>query len=386
MFKKCFLPLTLIILSNYVSFSQVTPIIQYRQTYQAEKVISDKSNEYAKSVYARAKSNLKKSDSLTSPSHVDLLKKAIDLDSSNTARETMDNFIPTSQNSRDSLFWQLNDSLKIARNDDSLGMVRINKKIGAIQIYNTNEFLSPSKKPILPFTIHRIRYLDIDSLNKYLYNQSFISALQTASVNNFTNSNTVITVEFASALFGPVRMGLSGSFSSKKDSTENNAIQSSLQKIVSNGGEFNINFLVPLIYCRNRKDQVHFGIFAQSNSGVNPGINDSTGNTDFSNNILFTNQSGFLFHADFGSNDVKTRISVDLPYYYVWGSKQTYNQLGVSDYSLLKLRVGLIIGDLINLNISGPLLCTSKTVQKVPFSLSVQFSPAQVVKSSSGKN
>jgi hypothetical protein len=199
-------------------------------------------------------------------------------------------------------------------------------------------------------------------------------------VQNFTGSQSYITTELASFLFGPLRMGVGGSFLSKGDTSKDNAIKTSIQKIVTNGGAINFNFSLPLLFCRSAGDKTHFSIFAQMNNGINPGV-DSTG-TDFSKNVSFINQSGLIFHFDAGSNDGKALLSFDLPCYYSASSNNLKSQLNLPNFAVVKLQVGANINQLLNIHISGPLLSSSKTIQKTPFIVSLQFSPGQVVKSS----
>ncbi len=328
--KKTLLLLLLACLTVQFTLAQVSPIFRYNNRTRVDTSARSR----AIRTLAKFVSNIKDTAMIANAKDYknEHLRKAflatgnnISADSSfkhirDTAEIILNDEMPTSAKDRDSLLNVYRDSLSNARNDDDSTLARINNKIHAIKLYNTNEFLSKEKKPIPPFKITEAGRYDLDTLNNYLYNQASVSALQNAALQNFNNDNTNITAEFASALFGPVRMGLSGTFSTKGDTTKDNAIKTSLQKIITNGGEFNLNFLVPLLNCRDRSDQVHFGIFFQSNSGINPGINDSTGNTNFSSNVLFTNQTGLLLHTDFGSNDKKTRISIDLPFYYAWGS------------------------------------------------------------------
>jgi len=275
----------------------------------------------------------------------------------------------------------LKDSLRLT--SDSTTLASLNKQINNIKIYNTSQFLS-RQRPTKPFVITDLGEYQVDSLNKYFYNQSNVAALQSGNIQNFTGSNTFINTELASFLFGPVRMGIGGTFTSKGDSTQDNAIKTSLQKIVSNGGTIDVNVSLPLFFARGRNEQTHFGISFQMNNGINPGI-DTTGSTDFSKNISYTNQTGVIFHFDAGSNDGKALLSFDVPFYYVsfFGNNNLYKVAGVSNFSMVKLQVGAVFGNLLSLHLSGPILSSSKTVLNTPWAISLQFSPGQILKSNS---
>jgi hypothetical protein len=275
----------------------------------------------------------------------------------------------------------LKDSLRLT--NDNKKLASLDSQINNIKIYNTEQFLS-HLKPTKPYNILDIGSYQVDSLNKYFYNQSNVSALQTGNIQNFTGSTTFISTELASFLFGPVRMGIGGTFTSKGDSTQDNAIKTSLQKIVSNGGTIDFNFFLPLFFARSSNEQSHFGISFQMNNGINPGI-DTTGSTNFSKNLSYTNQSGIVFHYDVGSNDGKALLSFDVPCYYVsfFGDNNLYKIAGVSNFAMVKLQVGAVFNNLLSLHLSGPLLSSSKTVLNTPWAISLQFSPGQILKTNS---
>ncbi len=270
-------------------------------------------------------------------------------------------------------------SLKKTKVSDSAMLATLNERITDLKTYNTYEFLT-SEKPSKPFRITYLRQYNLDSFNAWLYNQSNVDVFQSAAIQNFANSKALISTELASFLFGPVRMGVGGSFTTKGDTTQDEAVKTSLQKMLTSGGTVNLNFLLPLFLARTRHDHAHFSIFAAFNNSINPGI-DSTGKADASKEVWYTNQSGVNIHADFGSSDNKARISLDFPFYYSWGSQNSYQQLSITDFSVLKMQIGVVIGDLINLHVSGPLLSSSKTIKKIPFGVSLQFSPSQVAQS-----
>jgi len=269
----------------------------------------------------------------------------------------------------------LKDGLKST--SDSATLVSLNKQINNIKIYNTKQFLS-HLRPTKPFVITDLEMYQVDSLNGYFYNQSNVSAFQSATIQNFTGSKTFISAEFASFLFGPVRMGLSGTFLSAGDTTKDNATKTSIQKIVSNGGTIDLNFAVPLFFARARNEQSHFGIAFQMNNGINPGP-DTTGNISLTKNLSYTNQSGVVFHFDAGSNDAKALLSLNISGYYGWGINSA-KELGVSNYAMVKVQFGAVFSSLLSLNLSGPALCSSKALLNTPWAVSLQFSPGRAVK------
>lgn len=273
---------------------------------------------------------------------------------------------------RDSLYLNFkkeidSDTLTVER------LIVLNEATKLLKIENTfSEFLTKSKKPT-PFRIKDLWRYNIDTINYYLLGQSKVAAFQNITVQNFDESTT-INAELGSFFFGPVRLGVSGSFNSKSDSADK-AIGKSIQQIFSNGGALGLNFSLPLFLTRDTADNVHFGFYAQTSFGLNPGFGPDTKRMDFSNNILFNNQTGFNFHFDVGSNDKKARLFFDMPILYSWASQNTYRQLKITDYSVVKLQVGASLGDLVSFKISGPLYSTTSTIQNVPFTLSLNFSP-----------
>jgi hypothetical protein len=211
--------------------------------------------------------------------------------------------------------------------------------------------------------------------------------LQTASVHGFANSaKSFINAELFSAFFGPVRFGLSASFKTTGDTSRENAIRTNVQKIISNGGAFSVNGLFPMLFLRNKSDAYHMGLFAHQNFGLLPTSIDSNGKNIYSGeSTCLTGQSGFLLHMDAGSandNGITVRLYSDLSYYYVYGN---YNQaLNLPDFSIVSLKVGCVIGDLINFNAWGPLACSQQSIQNTPFNISLQFSPSQVALATHG--
>jgi hypothetical protein len=288
-------------------------------------------------------------------------------------------FVPQGQKGRDSILKVKKDTLQYIRLDDTATLTLYNNQINEIKNYNTLAFLARNKPPKTFFIADMGKY-NLDTLNTYFYNQNDVDVFQNAAIQNFSNSSTNVSAELASFLFGPVRMGFGGSFISKGDTTKDNAIKTSIQKIITNSGNIDLNFSIPLFFHRSQNSQLHFGIFAQVNNSINPGI-DSLGQTDYSKNVFYINQSGFDLHFDVASNDKKASLYFDLPIYYAWGSSNAYQQLAQSDFSMVKLQVGAVLQNLLAFNVTGPLLSTSRKVQSSPFVISLQFSPSQVAKS-----
>ena len=79
------------------------------------------------------------------------------------------------------------------------------------------------------------------------------------------------------------------------------------------------------------------------------------------------------------SNDKSAKLSVEFPFYYISGSEKTYAEQSIRDYSVLKLQVALVINNLINFYVSGPLL-GHLNVKKLPFTLGLGFSPSNIFK------
>lgn len=246
----------------------------------------------------------------------------------------------------------------------------------------TAEFLTADKRPIT-YGIWKINQFDIDTFNNYLYNQNKIDAFQNVSLQTALDPGTFVNAEFGSFLFGPVRMGVNASFKTKGDTSLDNAIKTSIEKIVANGGMINLNFTLPLLYVRNRLEQVHFGIFAQSVNGFNPNIDTSVNKgvrTDFSSDLLYSNQSGLLAYFDVASNNQTAKISLQLSADYVWGSRSLYQTLSLPDFFVTRLQVGVTISNLMTFQIAGPFWSSCSAVQKVPFTMTLQFSPSQAIK------
>lgn len=270
-------------------------------------------------------------------------------------------------------------SLKIESSSDVSKMDFLTHQIDTLKLYYTEEFLTTIKPP-RAFFIGDISYYNIDTLNKYFYNQSTYSGLQSAFLQNFQNK-TYLNTEFASALFGPVRVGLSGMFQSKGDTTKDNAIKTNLQKIITSGGSINLTASLPLFYARSQGNKAHFGVFATNNLGFTPSIIDSTGTTDYTSHVSFTDQVGFNILSDFGSSPPNAHIAFSIPVLYSFSSNDLRQQ-GVPNYFIVKLQAGIVFSNVMNLLVSGPIVSNNKIVQHSPWLLSLQFSPSQIVSGS----
>jgi len=382
--KKLLLLATFGIIISSPAIAQTIPMIQFHKTTVNTK-LKTKAEAYTKAVSYKidnalsdtSKANFA-SSMLNTSSFFDLSDQKTKKDSISQLRAIAKSFPNmTSEGKRDILLKGLKSRIKRSDVYDTTLLTLLKDTINYLKAYNTEEFLT-TRRPPKPFLILQIGKYSVDSLNKFFYNQANIGVFQNAAVQNFTGSKSYITTELASFLFGPVRMGVGGTFLSKGDTSKDNGIKTSIQKIVTNGGAINFNFSLPLLFCRSAGDQTHFSIFAQMNNGINPGV-DSTG-TDFSKNVSFINQSGLIFHFDAGSNDGKALLSFDLPCYYSASSNNLKSQLGLPNFAVVKLQVGANINQLINIHISGPLLSSSKTIQNTPFIVSLQFSPGQAAK------
>lgn|GEM_PF-3460307 len=293
----------------------------------------------------------------------------------------------TATNKLPSTVKQLDSVLKLTPDSDTARLDTIVNAIEAIRKQNSLAFLSRTKNK--SFSIFRVGRYDVDTLNKYLYNQTDFDILNSVSFQNLGSSNNYVNAQFGNYLFGPVNMAVGGSFKTTADTTKNNAIKTSLQKIVTSGGAINLDFTMPLFLCRSKGDLVHFGVFGEVNNGFNPSITDTTtGKTSFtSNNILYTNQTGLLFHFDVTSNDGQdAKLTFEVPCYFAFGNNNTYNSIGLKNYQLVKLNALVTIKNLLNLNFSGPLWSSSSLIQNTPFTLTVGFLPSQLVKSLKNSN
>lgn len=214
------------------------------------------------------------------------------------------------------------------------------------------------------------------TLTSYIYQQGTFDALRSFAIQTL-GDNTYINADFFSFIFGPVRLGIKGSFTPSDDETENEAIKTNLQKLVSNGGNINFDFTMPLIFLRSEDDKVHFLTAAQTIWGINPNIEANTGRTIYaSDNITFSNQTGAQMQFSIGSNDGKARLSLLAAYHYTWGN--TLQELDLPDFSVLRLQTGIVIQDVVGIFVAGPLFSTAEKVQRTPFTLNLQFSPSEL--------
>ncbi len=266
--------------------------------------------------------------------------------------------------------------------DDSTKIRIVRDLMDSIRRNYTVDYLSATRFRIRPFSLIDLHMYNMQTINNYLYSQGGIATFRSVGYQYAGNATGYLTAEFVSLLLGPVRMGVSGAFKVAGDTTAS-AAQADLQKILSGSSTVNVDFAMPLLFMRERTEQVHFGIFAQTAFQFNPA---TSGHTEVSSNMLFCNQSGLLFHFDAGSApsataDQVARFFVDVPVSYVCGSTVTYSQLSVTDFSVVQLRAGIVIRDMLSFGISGPLYSTSATVQHLPFLFSVNLSPAEIVRS-----
>ncbi len=239
----------------------------------------------------------------------------------------------------------------------------------------------------------RITHFNLKTLFNFIYSQDgIVEAFQSASFQNVTSDVKIVNVQLASFIFGnSFRLGVGTSFNtSGNPATDSSLIKmADLQKIVSGGGLLNFNFSCPLLFHRSLNDNFHAGVSGLNIVSINPNF-DSIGNNTiaagFSNNFLFTDQIGFLFHLDVGSinaSNVLARLSLDIPCTYTFGSPNTYQKLGIPDFSLINPRFGVVIGDIMSMHISWPALSTSKMIQRQPVILTLQFSPSKIASSAS---
>jgi hypothetical protein len=220
---------------------------------------------------------------------------------------------------------------------------------------------------------------DGENVQQSLYaEQGTFSFLNTLALQTLAGG-TYINGELTSVLFGPVRLGIGGSFKTTADTTRNEAVKKELQKIISTGGNLNMNFSLPLFFTRTSNDQLHFGVFALSNWAITPATLDTSGRvTVTSDNFSFNNQTGVNIHFDVCSNNnQKARLTFDVPMTYNWGNTLT-DKLSLTDFSVVTVRAGFTIIDAMAIYVSGPLYSSSNAVQCVPFKLSVQLSPKKL--------
>ena len=256
----------------------------------------------------------------------------------------------------------------------------ISDLIDSIKLNNSLDFLSSTKLRIKPFSIFNIGMYNIDTVNDYLYAQNQIDVFQSAGFQYYGSTTTYIKTEFLSFLFGPMRLGIVGSFKSSGDTSKDNQQSVNLQKVLNNGGA--LNFSLPVLFCRDKSEQVHFGVFAQNNLSFTP-LNPE----NLSSNLLFSGQSGLVFHLDLGSNpdpdaNQIARLSFDIPMYYCYGSPDTYKQLNQADFSVMQMRFGLVIKDQFTFSVSGTLLSNNKSVQNTGWVYCMKFSPSQLLSGS----
>ncbi|MBL7711190.1 MAG: hypothetical protein JNL13_01945, partial [Chitinophagaceae bacterium] len=261
-------------------------------------------------------------------------------------------------------------------NLDTPELKRIDTVMRYCKQFYTDEFLTTTR-PTRGFNLFKAALYDINKINDYVYNQKNIDIFQSASLQ-YTGNKVMVGAEVASLLVGPVRLGIGGSFESAGDSTDD-AVKTSLQKIISNRGTVAINISFPFFYYRSRTNQLHLGVFGQMNNGFNPAIDTVTNKQNFSS-FYYTNQSALNFYVDISSNDQKGRVFMEFPLIYSFGAADAYQDLKIADFWMLKTRLGVMINSLIGINITGPLWSSSKKIQSVPFTIGFNFSPSQITK------
>ena len=253
---------------------------------------------------------------------------------------------------------------------------------------NTNAFLTKYKHT--SFWVFKIGNYNVDSLNSYLNSQTSYSILDNISFQNFGTGDQFVRSQIGSYMFGPVKIGLSTSIKTQTDTTKkteekvDNAIQANIKRIIINGGAVNLSATVPLYFTRAAKDITHFGVYAQTNFGFLPSVLDTSASDVYkSTKFNFLNQTGLLLHFDILDNSKIAKISLDVNGYYCFGTKETYKELGITDFSIIKAHAAFIINNIFSINVSGPLFCTSQTIKDgAPFTLSFGFSPSQFIKGS----
>jgi|EP01137_Pigoraptor_chileana_P021647 hypothetical protein len=225
----------------------------------------------------------------------------------------------------------------------------------------------------------------IKKLDKLVYNDpKVIDLLESFSVQTI-GDGTYISGELVNAFFGPVRFGLGGSFKTTGDSTKDQAIKSNLQKILTAGGSINTTFSLPLYYTRPVDDQLHFGVFLMTNWAITPkDLDTAQAGLTMSSEFNFNNQSGLHLHFDVTSKGRNVNLFADVKATYNWGNTLT-EKLQMTDFSLVDMRVGVNVNELVSLYVSGPLYSTTGSVMSVPFLLNLQFSPNKIVKELNGE-
>lgn len=242
----------------------------------------------------------------------------------------------------------------------------------------TLDFLTTNKRP-KALVFGEIGNYNYNKLNDYFYGNKKSDLFRSVSVQNLTNSNSLINAELADYFFGPVRLSLDGSTKTTPDTSIEQSKGKMLQRILSTGGSVSASFSLPLYFARSRNEGVHFGLFAHSKWGVNPNLeNEGETQTLFSDDITFTSEQGIMLHLDAGSNDNRlAKLVLDMPFYYVFGS--SLGQVQLPDFAFIQMRTGIIVSEYYSLIVSGVLWSSSDLIRRQPFGLTLSVSPSKII-------
>lgn len=274
------------------------------------------------------------------------------------------------------------DSLKVLLTEDNFKILDDYVKSLKSQ-YTLNRFLTRFKTP-KTFCILESNLYDVDQINTYFTDNAGLGTLSNFSLQTYSNA-TYINAELISFHFNYVRLGVAASLKAMNNSkTDAEAVKQELTKVFQNSGSLNLNFSVPILFHRNKNDQVHYGVFAETNVGLTPNLSDAD-SAYFSSDLLVNSQAGVNIKFDISSNEEqeakKARFYFEFPVKYIFGNKRSYQLLDVNDNTTFKLNIGAVLGDKISLQISGPLFSTSDSIMKVPFLFSINFSASDATKS-----
>ena len=260
-----------------------------------------------------------------------------------------------------------NDTLDQLSEDDTK---TLNVFIKTLKIKNTkNNFLTTWKSPI-SFCILESNKYDLETMKEYFYSRNNVNTFSNFAVQTFGDA-TYINSELVNFHFNYVRLGVSASIKAVNNSTTDAAeVSKPLSQIFQNSGAVNLNFALPVFFDRNRNDQRHFSVFAETSFGLTPNLNNTDG-AYFSNDLLVNNQTGLNFKFDVSSDEKqeekKARFYFEFPVKYIFGNKKSYQLLDINDNTSVKLNVGAVLGDKISFQISGPLFSTSDVIMKIPY-------------------
>lgn len=236
------------------------------------------------------------------------------------------------------------------------------------------------------FSILNISTFQVDSLNNYLYDQTRLGVLTNISFLSYGLGDQYLNGELASYMFGPLRVGLGTSIKTqttdvKADSLKlKNSIQANLKHTLNQGGAITLNSQLPLYYTRSADDYVHFGLFGNFNLGFLSATYDTTKANIFkTTDFRFINQNGLTIHFDACDNKRVAQLTADLFCYYAWGSKKMYSELGITDYSAIKLQAGFRVSETFSVLFTGILASTNKIVKDAaPITMTVNLSPGKL--------